>query len=245
MAQLKEESKEDAWIEVETEPDPAVAFSESPYASKPAMFRTSDGTIFSVPEDFVSKLPALAELRKENKGGVTSLSFDKGIAHTFFHCLCTGTYEQHYGEHPSWEDLNDCPVLWGLKCALRAHAVAKEFGFGALKLGAETHMKELYQWLPLDIFMDHIRENLAYFKDDMDWLRRRVQTALKAAFTRDPCFYERSIFLETIGHSSDFDRLLAQVMGKMYRSMRTGGTEEVAWSSNKESHGWENKLGDF
>lgn len=57
-----------------------------------------------------------------------------------------------------------------------------------------------------------------------------MQVALESAFAREPCFYERSIFLETIGHSPDFDRLLAQVMGKMYRSMHTGGTEEVAWS---------------
>ncbi|EZF34771.1 hypothetical protein H101_01675 [Trichophyton interdigitale H6] len=166
MAQLKEESKEDAWIEVETEPEPAVSCLESPYASKPAMFRTSDGTIFSVPEDFVSKLPALAELRKENQDGITNLSFDKVIAHVFFHCLCTGNYEQHYCEHLS-EDLNDHPALWELKCALRVYAVAKEYGFRDLKFAAKIHMEEHYELLPIDDFMDHIRENLAYFKDDI------------------------------------------------------------------------------
>ncbi|KDB30564.1 hypothetical protein H112_07022 [Trichophyton rubrum D6] len=239
MAQLEEELKEDAWIEVEAEPEPAVTCLESPYASKPAMFRTSDGTIFSVPEGFASKLPALAELRKENQDGVTNLSFDKEIAHVFFHCLCTGTYDVGFSEHSPWIGPGYLKALLELKYSLRVHDVAKEYGFSALKSSAETHMEKNYKWLPLAVFMDHIRENLAYFKDDMNWLHGQVQIALEAAFAVNSFFYESSAFLGNIGHSPEFDRLLAQVMGKMYRSMHTDGTEEVAWTLSKESRGWD------
>ncbi|EFE44991.1 hypothetical protein TRV_00242 [Trichophyton verrucosum HKI 0517] len=240
MAHPKEEPKEDAWIEVETEPEPPGTFLESPYASKPAMFRTSDGTIFSVPEGFISKLPALTELRKENQDGVTDLSFDKEVAHVFFHCLCAGTYDVGCGEyyHSTWNDPGYCKALLELKRSLRVHAVAKQYEFFSLKIGAETHMKDHYKWLPLAIFMDHIRENLAYFKDDMDWLHKQVQIVLEATFEGNSSFYESSAFLENIGHSPEFDRLLAQVMGKMYRSMHTDDTEEIAWTQSKENWGW-------
>ncbi|EFR02480.1 hypothetical protein MGYG_05473 [Nannizzia gypsea CBS 118893] len=232
MAQPKADTKEesaasDTWVDVKAEAGPEVEMIKSPYATKAAMFRTLDGTIFSVPEGFVSKLPTLVRLREKAQDGVTNVSFDNEVAHVFFHHLCTGQFQLPFSEpNWGWDHPKLSHTLWKLKYSLRVLAAAKKYGFFTLECSAKTSMEEDYKDLPLTVLIDHIQENLSCFKDEMIWLGEQMETALETALSHNPSIFKDNTLLEKIGHSPEFDRLLVQVIGEMYKLLHVKDSEE-------------------